>query len=275
MITIASLHLYPVKSLRGFSVNVAEIDALGFVGDRRFLVVDETGRFITQRTVPQMAIVATTLSDGFLTLTAEGFGNISVPLAPDPTAPTVAVSVWSDDGLLAEDCGSAVGAWLTNVLTTPCRLVRIGPAFRRPVERGTAHPGDRFSFADGAPLLVTTTASLQELNRRLAATDGAPVTMDRFRPNLVLDGGAPFAEDYWSALDVAGARFRAAGPCSRCLVITADQFTGQRGKEPLKTLTTFRRTVLDSPSVHFGVNLIQESKSGLVRVGDPVVVTCL
>ncbi len=275
MTTIASLHLYPVKSLGGFSINVAEVDALGFVGDRRFLVVDETGRFLTQRTVPQMALVATALSDGFLTLAAEGFGNVSVPLAPDPTAPTVTVSVWSDADLLAEDCGSAVGAWLTNVLGTPCRLVRIGLAFQRPVVRGTAHPGDRFSFADGAPLLVTTTASLQELNRRLAANDGEPVPMDRFRPNLVVDGGEPFAEDHWSALDVAGIRFRAAGPCARCLVITADQFTGQRGKEPLKTLTTFRRTVPDSPSVHFGVNLIQESKSGFVHVGDPVIVTYL
>jgi uncharacterized protein YcbX len=196
MIRVTGLFLYPVKSLRGFPVASAEMDELGFAGDRRFLVVDKSGNFMTQRTVPRMALVSTALSGGSLHLAA-----------------------------------------------------------------------------DGAPLLATTTASLDELNRRILENGGSPVPMDRFRPNIVLEGGEPFAEDDWAALDIAGVRFRAAGPCKRCIVTTADQLTGLRGKEPLRTLAKFRRDPLDSSATIFGLNLIQETKSGLVTIGDPAGIT--
>jgi uncharacterized protein YcbX len=272
MIRVASLLLYPVKSLRGTPVANAVVDDLGLTGDRRFLVVDPDGRFITQRTVPRMALVSTSLSGGLLNLSAEGAGAISVSIPSAPSAPTLPVNVWSHVGLLAEDCGEEVAAWLGDVIQTPCRLVRAGAAFHRPVTRDEARPGDRFSFADGAPLLVTTTASLDDLNRRIVAAGGALVPMDRFRPNIVLEGTEPFAEDHWTGLDIAGVRFRATGPCDRCIVTTTDQVTGQRGKEPLKTLATFRRDPQEPSSVLFGLNLIQESKSGSVTVGDPVVI---
>lgn len=272
MIRVAALFLYPVKSLRGTPVATAAVDDLGLEGDRRFLVVDPDGRFITQRTVPRMALVSTSLSGGLLHLSVEGAGSISVGIPSDPSAPTLPVSVWSQAGLVAEDCGEEVACWLSAVISTPCRLVRAGAAFHRPVTRDEARPGDRFSFADGAPLLVTTTASLDDLNRRIVAAGGAPVPMDRFRPNLVLEGCEPFAEDHWAGLDIAGVRFRATGPCDRCIVTTTDQLTGQRGKEPLKTLATFRRDPLEPSSVLFGLNLIQESKSGSVAVSDPVVI---
>ncbi len=273
MFHVTGLFLYPVKSLRGFPVAAASVDPLGFFGDRRFLVVDESRRFLTQRTLPRMALVSTALSKGLLRLTAESFGTIAVPTAPDPSAPLIAVSVWNQHDLLAEDCGKEVAEWLGEVLGATCRLVRIGPAFLRPVLRGNPTPDDHFSFADGAPLLVTSTASLDELNRRIIENGGDPVPMDRFRPNIVIEGAEPFAEDRWTHLEIAGVRFRTSGPCERCLVTTTDQFTGQRGKEPLKTLASFRRASGDSASVLFGVNLIQESKSGLVTVGDPVSVT--
>jgi uncharacterized protein YcbX len=272
MIRVASLLLYPVKSLRGTPVANAVVDDLGLTGDRRFLVVDPDGRFITQRTVPRMALVSTSLSGGLLNLSAEGAGAISVSIPSAPSAPTLPVNVWSHVGLLAEDCGEEVAAWLGDVIQTPCRLVLAGAAFHRPVTRDEARPGDRFSFADGAPLLVTTIASLDDLNRRIVAAGGALVPMDRFRPNIVLEGTEPFAEDHWTGLDIAGVRFRATGPCDRCIVTTTDQLTGQRGKEPLKTLATFRRDPQEPSSVLFGLNLIQESKSGSVTVGDPVVI---
>lgn len=270
MIRVSGLFLYPAKSLRGFPVATAAVDDLGFAGDRRFLVVDETGRFLTQRTVPRMALVATALSDGLLHLSAEEVGTLAVPVAPDPSAPTISVSVWSHADLLAEDCGEESAAWLGEILGTRCRLVRIGPDFHRPVTKEQARPGDLFSFADGAPLLVTTTASLDELNRRIHENGGEPVPMDRFRPNLVLEGSEPFAEDGWAGLEIAGVRFRAAGACERCIVTTADQLTSQRGKEPLKTLASFRRDPRSTSSVLFGLNLIQGDKSGLVSVGDLV-----
>lgn len=272
MIRVAALFLYPVKSLRGTPVPTAVVDELGLAGDRRFLVVDPDGRFITQRTVPRMALVSTSLSGGRLHLSTDGAGSISVGIPSDPSAQALPVSVWSHSGLQAEDCGEEVASWLSDVITTPCRLVRAGAAFHRPVTRDEARPGDRFSFADGAPLLVTTTASLDDLNRRIVDSGGESVPMDRFRPNLVIEGTEPFAEDHWKGLDIAGVHFRATGPCDRCIVTTTDQLTGQRGKEPLKTLATFRRDPHEPSSVLFGLNLIQESKSGSLAVGDPVVV---
>ncbi|WP_226895522.1 MOSC domain-containing protein [Luteolibacter marinus] len=270
MIRVSGLFLHPVKSLRGFPVDRANVDDLGLEGDRRFLVIDDAGKFLTQRTVPRMARVATALCEEFLHLSEQDAGSITVPLAPDTRADLRPVTVWRDSGMLAEDCGDDSAAWLGGVLGVPCRLVRIGPDFRRPVTRDHARPGDLLAFADGAPLLVTTMASLDELNRRIRGNGGDPVMMDRFRPNLVLEGTEPFAEDHWSTLEIAGVRFRSAGPCDRCVVTTADPLTGQRGKEPLATLAKFRRDPDSPSSVLFGVNLIQESKSGQIAVGDPV-----
>src|ERR1035438_550500 len=131
---LAALHIYPVKSLRGLAVQSAGVDSLGAIGDRRFLVVDPAGVFLTQRTAPRMALVAALLDDAALTLRSAGFGEIRVRRAPDPGARLLPVRVWSSEGLLAEDCGDAPASWLGGVLGTPCRLVRIGPAFSRPVK---------------------------------------------------------------------------------------------------------------------------------------------
>jgi hypothetical protein len=267
MIRLQSIHLYPVKSLRGINVTSAEVDELGLVGDRRFLVVDpNTGRFITQRTEPQTALVSTAITDELLKLSAEGYGEIAVPLSPDPNALLLSVSVWSSIGMMAEDCGSEVSLWLGKFLGLPCRLVRIGPAFHRTVQDGS----DLVSFADGAPLLMASTGSLSALNDRIRNSGSAPVPMDRFRPNLVVESSDAFAEDHWTQLEIGGIRFRNSGPCERCIMTTTDQLTGQRGKEPLKTMATFRRSPENPSAVLFGVNLVQETKSGRIGVGDEV-----
>jgi hypothetical protein len=260
-----------VKSLRGYVVPAAEIDALGFVGDRRFLVVDETGKFLTQRVLPRMACIATQLTATTLTLSADGAGSISVPAAPDPSAPLRSVSVWKSEGLLAEDCGDAVAAWLSAFLATPVRLVRAGARFTRPVTKSAAQPGDLVHFGDAEPLLIISQASLDDLNDRIQAGQGEPVPMNRFRPNIVVDGCEPFAEDAWPRFRVGNAVLRNGGLCARCIVTTTDQFTGERlGKEPLKTLASFRRDAKDPTDVNFGTNLINETKQGLIRIGDEV-----
>jgi len=268
---VTGLFIYPVKSLRGLAVSAAAIDDLGFVGDRRFLVADETGKFLTQRTHPRMALIATALDATHLTLSADGAGAIRIALATDPGAPRRAVSVWKSEGLQAEDCGEEPAAWLSAHLAQPVRLVRIGPDFLRPVKPSKARPGDVVSFADAYPFLVIAQASLDHLNDRLAEKGEEPVPMNRFRPNLVIDGCAAHAEDTWPRLGINGVVFRAGGPCARCIMTTTDQFSGVRGKEPLRTLATYRRDATEPSDVNFGQNLIHETKRGTVRLGDEVI----
>lgn len=292
---VTGLFLYPVKSLRGHAVPVVELDALGFIGDRRFLVLDAAGKFLTQRTVPRMACIDARLAVGTLTLSADGAGSISVPTASDPAAPLRTVSVWKSEGLLAEDCGPATSEWLSDFLGLSCHLVRIGAKFTRPNLKPAARPGDVFTFADACPFLVISEASLAHLNDRIQENHGEPVPMNRFRPNIVVNGCDSFAEDSWTQIRIgpsvhgdaaasprsvraevgaapeSGVIFRSAGLSVRCIITTTDQFTGARGKEPLKTLATFRRNPADPTEVFFGVNLIHESKRGPVRVGDTVV----
>lgn len=267
---ISGLFIYPVKSCRGLSLTTAEVDDLGLVGDRRFLVVDPTGKFLTQRTHARMARIATALDAATLTLSAEGAGSVAVARTADPAAPIRSVTVWKHSDLQAEDCGPDAARWLSDFLGTPCSLVRIGEKFRRDVLKKAGRPGDRFSFADGAPVLVAGEASLTDLNDRIQANGGEPIPMDRFRANIVVAGAAPFAEDTWPLLRAGDVVLRNAGKSDRCIVTTTDQLTGERGKEPLRTLATFRRDPVEPSSVYFGVNYINETKRGTLRVGDTV-----
>jgi uncharacterized protein YcbX len=179
---------------------------------------------------------------------------------------------WSE-GMMAEHCGDAPAAWLSAALGLPCRLVRIGPAYRRPLKKAELHPGDQVSFSNGYPLLAVSEASVGDVNRRIREAGGVGVPMDRFRPNLVLEGCAPYEEDSWRRVRVGTVRLRAAGPCARCPITTTDQQTGARGKEPLRTLATYRRAAPGSSDVNFGQNLVNEDKAGSLQVGDEVRVT--
>lgn len=268
---VSGIFVYPVKALRGFAVDSARIDALGLEGDRRFLVIDETGKFLTQRVLPRMALVDTALSADSLTLSAARAGSITVPrMAPPGAAITRSVSVWKSEGLLADDCGDAPAEWLSSFLGAKCRLVRIGEKFLRPITKSVAGPGDRVMFADAFPFLVISEASLADLNDRLVAQGEEALPMNRFRPNFVVRGCEPFAEDTWPRFRIGNVNFRAGGPCARCIVTTTNQETAERGKEPLRTLATYRRDAADPTDVNFGQNLIHETKSGTVRVGDAV-----
>lgn len=271
---IAGLFIYPVKSLRGCAVPEAALDDRGFAHDRRLMIVDTAGKFLTQRSHPHMARVATRLAGNELTLSADGAGAVTVSTQPDPRAPVRTVSIWKHDNLLAEDCGPEVAQWLSNFLGQSVHLVRIGGEFRRFVLKAAARPGDAYAFNDGAPILVASEASLDALNDRIQEDGGEPVPMDQFRPNMVLSGCAPFAEDTAQYLRVGEVALRNAGKSDRCIVTTTNQLTGERGKEPLKTLARFRRDpALDPTAVYFGVNFINETKRGTIRVGDAVIVS--
>ena len=268
---VAGLFLYPVKSLRGFAVASAMLDRFGFVGDRRFLVVDGDGRFLTQRALPRMALIETALTPCELVLRAPHGGSCAVPLhAGRGAEPTLRVAIWRDT-VEAEDCGVEAAVWLSEILRQPCRLVRLGPAYHRPVNPARAEPGDEVTFADAFPLLTLSEASLAELNARLIARGQAAVPMNRFRPNLVLAGATAYAEDSLTRFRAGEGVFRAGGGCARCVVITTDQLTGTREAEPLRTLAGYRRDPADSTRVLFGQNLVHETKTGIVRVGDQVV----
>lgn len=269
---VAGLFIYPVKSLRGCAVPAATVDALGFAGDRRFLVVDDTGKFLTQRSHARMAQVDTALSGGSLTLSADGAGSVTISTTSGATAPLRTVSIWKHEGLLAEDCGPEAARWLSAFLGQSVHLVRSGPKFHRPVLKKAARSGDLFAFNDGSPILVASEASLAALNDRIHENGGEPVPMNRFRPNLVLTGCNAFAEDTFPALRIGAVTLRNAGKSDRCIMTTTDQSTGERrGKEPLRTLATFRRdSALDPTAVYFGANFINETKHGTIRVGDTV-----
>lgn len=267
---LSGLFIYPVKSLRACAVVAAELDADGLVGDRRFMVVDATGRFLTQRTLPRMALIDTDLTTETLELSADGAASIAVPRHPDPRASVRTVSVWQSGELQAEDCGDGAADWLSTFLATPCRLVRMGPGFSRQVRKPSARPGDTVSFADACPLLIIGEASLGDLNDRLVARGEEAIPMDRFRPNLVVAGSDAFAEDTWARFRIGEAVFRAGGPCARCVVTTTDQRTGQRGHEPLRTLATYRRDPDDPADVNFGQNLLLETRVGTLQIGTEV-----
>lgn len=264
---LSGLYIYPVKSLRGVAVPAAALDAHGLVGDRRFLVVDDTGRFLTQRVLPRMALIDTELGREELILRHPQHGSAAVGLTDD--GPPATVQIWRDM-VQAVDCGVEIAVWLSDFLRHPCRLVRMGTDYRRPVKPAKAQPGDVVSFADAYPLLALSEASLSDLNDRLVTQDEEPVPMNRFRPNVVIAGCPAFAEDAWQRVRIGAAVFRAAGPCVRCNIPTIDQATAVRYKEPIRTLAAYRRTATDASEVIFGQNLIHETKSGELRIGDAV-----
>ena len=258
---LTNLFIYPVKALRGSSLTETAVEPRGLTGDRRFMVVDDAGRFLTQRHVPAMArIDVDTLPSGIRLRHAEhGELMVATPNSPARRSDTV---VWNDT-VSTLDAGDEAASWLTNVLDRPCRLVHQDRDARRCVDpRFAVEPGDEVSLADGYPVLVTSLSSLDDLNRRLES----PVPMDRFRPNLVLSSDAPYVEDHWKRLRIGEVEFALVKPCARCAVTTVDQETGARTAEPLRTLKSYRSV---EGRVLFGMNAIP-IVCGRIRVGDQV-----
>ncbi|MGW1885990.1 MOSC domain-containing protein [Streptomyces sp. NPDC001970] len=265
---LRSVHVHPVKSVAGYAPDAAVVEPWGLAGDRRWMLVDQASRAVTQRQHARLALAsAEPLTDGGIRLSAPGLAPLSVTV-PEP-AGTAVVEIFGEK-VEAVPAGAASAAWFGAFLGAPVRLMHLDdPAHRRPVDPDYALPGETVSFADGFPLLATSVASLDALNSLIAQgdhPDEGPLPMNRFRPNLVVDGTPPWAEDGWQRIQVGEVRFRVAKPCGRCVVTTTDQRTAERGKEPLRTLARHRRF---GDRLVFGQNLVPE-QTGTVRVGDPV-----
>jgi len=257
---LTALNIYPIKSVRGIALRESEVDEFGLRHDRRWMVVDESGVFHSQRSHPRLALVVPSIGDGTLQVDAPGMPTLQTPLHPKATVAT-RVTVW-DDNCPATWVGDRAAEWFSDFLGSPCALVHMADQVVRPADPAFAPPGVRVSFADGFPFLMISEESLADLNRRLAD----PVPMNRFRPNLVVAGGEPYAEDGWGKIAIGGVRLQVVKPCARCLVTTTDQATGERGKEPLRTLATYRKV---GGEVMFGQNVVHEN-TGHLRVGDAV-----
>ena len=259
---VSEIHIFPVKGLAGSTPPGAAVEPWGLQHDRRWMVVDETGRFLSQRVLPRMALIRAEPAAGGLALSYPGARAIHVPV-PGAGAAQCQATVWRST-LPASDAGEAASAWLRAVLGQPCRLVHMHDTGARPINPAFAPAGETVSFADGYPVLLTSLGSLGDLNGRLAR----PVPISRFRANIVVGGAPAWAEDCWRLIRIGEATFRVVKPCDRCTVTTIDQQTGLRPDrtEPLRTLGRFRH---DERGIMFGQNLIP-SVTGRIAVGDAV-----
>lgn len=259
---VTSISIYPIKATAAIDLPEAEVRRRGLADDRRWVLADEDGQFLHQRIHAKLAAVQSSLaSDGSLHVDAPGRSPLRIA-RPDGSE-RFAVTVWRDtvDAALA---ASDAQVWFSEYMGFPCRLLFMDTAATRPVAPEYGRPGDVVSFADAIPLLLTTEASLGDLNARLS--DALP--MARFRPNVVIDGDNAWEEEHWERLRIGAVEFEVTHPCVRCVVTTIDQRSGQRSGdgEPLKTLASFRKT---ADGVCFGVNILPRGV-GQIHVGDSV-----
>lgn len=294
---ISELNIYPIKSLKGISVDSAVIERRGLEFDRRWMLTSADGQFLTQREFPKMATVGVEIRDSGLLVTADGITAMVVPFEP-ATGDEVTVEVWGTTSE-AVRYGDGVNQWFSQVLGAEVKLHYMPDSAGRDITERFNHGKDQVSFADGYPQLVISEASLADLNERLRRSAdtpvgsserteesdksvGAPLLMNRFRPNIVVQGSEAFAEDDWKVMKFGDSVFRSTKPCARCVMTTVDQAKGEfTGKEPLKTLATYRLAKdiipdryelfgMSPTAVCFGQNLIAESIGSTINVGDKV-----
>jgi uncharacterized protein YcbX len=263
MVHVSGLFIYPIKGCRGIALHEALVEDIGLANDRRMLVIDQDGTFLSQREVASMALIDVAVHPNGWQLSAPNQPSIIV--APTTNGPTRLVTVWRDTCMVV-DQGDAIATWLTAVLGQACRMVVMAPSYRRLVSADFAlKADDAVSFADGYASLITNQGSLDDLNTKLSA----PIGMDRFRPNIVVSGAPAWDEDTWHEIRIGEVSVTAVKPCARCVVTTTDQLTGERSHEPLATMSTFRKL---GHGVIFGQNLIHRTL-GTIRVGDAVTIT--
>ncbi len=265
---LSEIFIYPIKSLGGISLNSAFVEQRGLKYDRRMMLVDQDGKFLTQRSLPQMALLKTSINDDVLiVLDSKNKSSIKVPLhpssLPESADQKIKVIIW-DDVCTALKISKEADVFFTDSLGIKCSLVYMPDDEKRLADPKKKYIKDEHpvSFADGYPFLIIGQASLDDLNKRLAE----PLPINRFRPNFVFSGGEPFEEDDWNEFLIGNIKFRAVKPCDRCVITTTNQDTAERKEEPLRTLSTFRKR---GNKVLFGMNLVCYS-TGYVSVGDPL-----
>ena len=284
---ISEINIYPIKSLKGISLDSSVIEERGLQYDRRWMLTDREGMFFTQREFPNMATIGVEVTSDGLRVTSKNLGEMSIPFEPD-MGERGRVTIWNSV-CDAEIYNGHVSEWFSDVLGTNCQLVYMPDTSRRGVNPRFNLGEEVVSFADGYPLMVIGEGSLADLNERLeeqrqAGMLAAPVPMNRFRPNLVVSDIDAFAEDAWQKIRIGEAAFRSTKLCERCVITTIEQSAGEvSGKEPLKTLATYRKAKdvipdryeahgIGANAVLFGQNLIAETAGATISVGDEIVV---
>jgi uncharacterized protein YcbX len=245
---LSALINYPIKACRGFEIDKTNVERMGLEHDRRMMVVTPEGRFLTQREHPKLALVTPTISSEKLTLAAPAMDSLTIPILK--SGPILPVDIWHSQGVSAVDQGERAAEWFSDWLDTSVRLVHIADGYlRRLNQKYAVNPDDHTGFADGYPILLASEGSLADLNSRLEI----PLPMNRFRPNVVVKGCEPFAEDTWSRVRIGDLELAVVKPCARCMVTTIDKDTLAKSKEPLKTLASYRK---QGNGVMFGQNVI-------------------
>jgi uncharacterized protein YcbX len=276
MPSISELTMYPIKSCAGIALTEAVITASGLsyagVCDREWMLVDGSGLFLTQREYPRMACLRITIAGDTLRVDTDAMATLSISLKANADAQKITVQIWETE-VIADDAGEEAAIWFSQALGTRCRLVRFSPQAQR--YANTKWTGDTLAptrFADGYPLLLIAQASLDDLNRRAIAQGRQAVPMNRFRPNIVIDGVEAFEEDYAASyLLQNGIQLRPVKPCPRCPIPAVDQLTGEVGASPVDILQSYRANPIVDGEITFGMNVILEQGAGLVlRVGDEV-----
>lgn len=259
MHTLTDIIVYPIKSLGSVSLTESYAESRGFKNDRRLMLVDEAGRFLSQRTKPEMSIFQLSLKKGGIQVNCKG-EEINIPFE-NHSDTFRTVSIWQDQ-LMVPEVSHIYSEWFSNQMKMKCYLVAMSKYTKRPIDAKYAKNNESVSFADGYPYLIIGSGSLNDLNNRLEK----PVPMNRFRPNLVIKTDQPFIEDQFNEFQIGDAIFKAVKPCSRCIVTTIDQENGIKGKEPLATLAKYRKK---ENKINFGQNLICV-KEGKVQAGQKV-----
>ena len=258
---LSGLFVYPIKACGGIALERAEVVERGLAFDRRYMIVDRTGMFVTQRQVPKLCLAKTALDGESIVVTAPGAQALEVSRPLESSgAERQTYQVWGHFGSALRHAEGS--RWFSDFLNDEVSLVYMPDSERREVNPERARPGDIVSFADGYPMLLISEASLADLNQRL----DEPLEMRRFRPNLVISGCEPYAEDGFRTLHIGAIAFRGVKRCDRCVVTTIDPETGEPGKEPLRTLSHYRR---EDGKVWFGMNLIHDGP-GTLQLGDAV-----
>jgi uncharacterized protein YcbX len=259
---VQDIFIYPIKSMKGVRLESAKVLERGFQYDRRWMLVDRAGLFITQRTHHKMALIQVELQDNHLLVSSsiKQVNPIQIPL-DFKLESQIEVEVW-DDRMLANLVDPSFDQWFSEVLEIDCQLVVMPESTVRKVNPKYAVNEESVSFADGMPYLIIGQESLNHLNSKLTQE----VTMYRFRPNIVFSGGAGFVEDNWKNIKIGNVDFCVVKPCARCVLITVDQETGEKSKEPLRTLASYRTI---NNKVHFGQNALALHE-GVLRVGDSI-----
>ena len=278
IIRVSALFIHPLKSAASIAVDSIELDEMGAVNDRRWMLTDENGTFLTQREVGAIALIHPTIHEDGLILQSSSREKLFVE-TPDLTFPVYESIVWGDP-VKIRDAGDAAATWCSDVVGMSVRLTHIAETSRRPLQTKYAGSmdatGRTVALSDGAPLLLLGEASLTALNERLTDKNIGPLGVDRFRPNVVISGTLPHDEDEWFTIRIGNMTMGVGAPCPRCVMTTVDQSVGKRsharegepGGEPLRTLATYRR---QGTGVMFGMNATN-AECGTLRIGDAVTV---